>query len=93
VAPTDELLSDVAARFLSEPIRNKRGFRDRRAAVSLATSRIRHALIQRVGDEDADELLKPQSTLQGKRQRHTFDAVVANGVPYFLELQFSRNKI
>jgi hypothetical protein len=79
----DELLSDVAARFLSEPIRNKRGFRDRRAAVSLATSRIRHALIQRVGDEDAEDLLKQQAALQGKRQPHTFDAVVANGVPYF----------
>lgn len=78
----DDLVNDTAARFLSEPIRNKRTYRDRRAAASLAKSRIRHALSERVGDEVAEDLLS-QTSLHGKRQYHTFDAVVANGIPYF----------
>lgn len=78
----DDLLGDVAERFLYEPRRNKRGFRDRLAAVRAARAGIRHVLAERVGD-DASKFLKQQYPVQGKLQSHTFDVAVANGTLYF----------
>lgn len=78
----DDLLPDVVTRFLSEPTRTRRGFRDRRAAAGIAARQIRAALTERVGEE-AEDLLKKEYTLEGAMQGHTFDAVVANGAPYF----------
>jgi hypothetical protein len=79
----DELLNDTAARFLSDHFVVRRGYRDRRAAVSVAATRIRRALVEHLGNEEgAEHFLKSKSTLRGKFQPHTFDTVVANGVPY-----------
>jgi len=83
VKQVDELLNDISARFLSEHFVVRRDYRDRRAAIHLAKSKIRQVLLAHLEDEmGADHFLKSASSLDGKHQPHTFDTVVANGVPY-----------
>jgi hypothetical protein len=78
----DDLLAEVSVRFLAKYEQRRRELRDRRYAASAAAAHIREALLLRVGPE-AEDLLKKRHRLQGKLQPHRFDAVVANGVPYF----------
>lgn len=77
------LLEEAFARFLVNPQRNRRLTRDRRAAVSLATRGVRGALESHLSHADAAQLMHTQHVLQGALDRHHFDVVVANGVPYF----------
>jgi hypothetical protein len=78
----DELLAETAPRFLREVAPRRRGFRDRRAAASLATSRVAAALEERVGEASRD-LLRKNVKLQGEFDQHQFDVAVQNGRVFF----------
>jgi hypothetical protein len=78
----DEIILELANRFLSEPSRKTRGFRDRNAAAWLAVQGVRAALSQRLGISVA-QVLKPRHGLQGQLDTHRFDVVVGDGIPYF----------
>ncbi len=78
----DELLELVASRFLKEPRREKRGFRDRRAAASLAIRHVATALRAR-GEGLDQKVLKKQFVIRGKLDEHCFDVAAANGKPFF----------
>lgn len=78
----DALLREGVQRFLSEPARVAEVRpRDHQDARNLATSRIRHAVQELVGDA-AESLTRSRYTLDGEKSRHTFAVAVANGVPY-----------
>jgi hypothetical protein len=74
----DELLTDVASRFLREQVRQKPRFRDRPTAAKLAATRLRHALQARVG-EQANAMLRRNIRVQGALDEHLFDITVMNG--------------
>lgn len=78
----EDVLAEMCARFLAEPVRHRHGARDRRQAANVAVRYIRLALDTQIG-ENAEELVRRRQFVQGNLQRHRFDAVVANGVPYF----------
>lgn len=76
---TNELLRDVAARFLMHRQRAKREFRDRRAAASLARAELNRAL----GALGATHHLavKLQIQVAGSLDQHRFDVGLVNGSP------------
>lgn len=74
----DRLLIDIAPRFLREPMRVQRGFRDHRAAAGLATRRIRAALTEVAGSE-SDKLVRTHDAIAGELDEHRFDVAVRNG--------------
>ncbi len=76
-----ELLNDLCGRLLAEPISEPKLSRDRKAASQVAAYGLRKALQDKV-QMRAETLLKKRYDLEGKRQSHTFDAAIANGVPY-----------
>lgn len=75
----NSLIEDVYARFVREPASKPRGFRDRRAASSLALKSITKALTQT--KPDATKYVHPRSWLKGQFDEHQFDVVVQNGQP------------
>src|SRR6266566_1478825 len=78
----EELLELVASRYLKEPRRGKREFRDRRAAVSLAIKHVASALrARRAGLEQ--KVLKKHYLISGKFDEHSFDLAAANGRAFF----------
>jgi hypothetical protein len=78
------LLEEVVQRFLVEPQRRKRGYRDRQTAVAVTTRQIRLALTSQVDNADTvEQLLKRRHALEGSLDRHVYDVVVGNGVAYF----------
>jgi hypothetical protein len=77
--PAAELVDEMARKFLREPPRRTRGFRDRRAAVALAKNMVREALFDQAG-AGAEDLVKTHYTLQGNLDEHQFDLAVANGL-------------
>lgn len=78
----DDLVNDTAARFLSVNVVAQRGYRTKATAAAIANRKIRDVLAHRLGNDFAEEFLKPKEELRGKFQPHIFDTVVANGVPY-----------
>lgn len=74
----DELLVDVAARFLRDPKRAHRGFRDHRAAAWLARRQIR-AAIERVAGPGRANLVRTNAPVLGELDEHHFDVTVQNG--------------
>lgn len=78
----EDVLTEMSARFLSEPLHKRRGARDRRHARLIVVRHIRHGLELRMGEE-ADALVRTRKQIEGLLQAHRFDAVVANGIPYF----------
>src|SRR6266568_2936131 len=78
VLPPDDLLVDVASRFLHDQARRKPRFRDRPTAARLAATSLRHALHARLG-EQADAMLRRNIRVQGALDEHLFDIAVTNG--------------
>ncbi len=78
ILPPDELLTDVASRFLREPVRQKPRFRDRPTAAKLAATKLRYALQARLG-EQAKVMLKRNFRIEGALDDHLFDVTVMNG--------------
>ncbi len=77
----DSLLEDIASNFLVDLNSQKPHRRDRQDAARLTTSKFRNVFQQHV-KKDYKELLKTSYSVQGSREKHKFDAVVANGRPY-----------
>jgi hypothetical protein len=79
----DALLREGVQHFLSEPVRvaEEAGPCDHQDARNIATSRIRRAVQELVGDV-AETLTRQRYPLDGEKSRHTFAVAVANGVPY-----------
>lgn len=79
----DELLDEVAGRFLREPVTQRRERRDRRAAAGLAAGSLIAALLRRGADErTAEHLVQRHEPVAGKSGDHDFDVVLRNGVVY-----------
>jgi Protein of unknown function (DUF3037) len=78
ILPPDELLTDIASRFLREQVRQKSRFRDRPTAAKLAAMRLRHTLQARLG-EQAKTMLRRNIRVQGALDEHLFDITVMNG--------------
>ncbi|HZD70891.1 MAG TPA: DUF3037 domain-containing protein [Actinomycetes bacterium] len=78
VLAPDELLTDVASRFLREQVRQKPRFRDRPTAAKLAATKLRCALQARLG-EHAKAMLKRNLRVPGALDEHLFDVTVMNG--------------
>jgi Protein of unknown function (DUF3037) len=76
----DNLLNDAIATYLLEP-ETKPKLRDRQAAARIAQNKIKQALIDKLGENRAQELLKPDYRISGKLQPHIFDIAIANGRP------------
>ncbi|MCC3411702.1 MULTISPECIES: DUF3037 domain-containing protein [unclassified Microcoleus] len=81
LADVDSLLEDIASNFLVDLNSQKPHRRDRQDAARLTTSKFRN-VFQKYVKNDAKELLKTSYSVQGSRDSHKFDAVVANGQPY-----------
>jgi Protein of unknown function (DUF3037) len=78
----DELANEIYARFLVEPTRPVHSrFRNRQDAKRLTTKEFRNAL--KKYEIEARDYLKTSYSISGIRGQHDFDAVVANGSPYF----------
>jgi hypothetical protein len=78
--PAEDLVDDIAKRFLREYAptpRHKRG-RDRRAAAAIAAHEIEAAL-KGAGGKHAEGLLKRRIKVQGKLDEHELDVGIANG--------------
>lgn len=73
----DNLLTDAIATYLLEP-EPKPKLRDRQAAARIAQNKIKQALINKLGENRAQELLKPDYFIDGQHQAHTFDVAIAN---------------
>jgi len=73
----DNLLTDAIATYLLEP-EPKPKLRDRQAAARIAQNKIKQALINKLGENRAQELLKPDYFISGQHQGHTFDVAIAN---------------
>jgi hypothetical protein len=84
----ERLLNDLCGRLLTDPAPEKKVGRDRAAAARVAIFGLREALGAKVGDK-AEKLLRRNYRLEGKHQRHKFDAGVANGVPYAVAMGLS----
>jgi hypothetical protein len=76
------LLEDIIQDYLIEPATEKPIFRDRQAAARLTVSQIKKILERRLGAE-AKERLKTNYPVRGSHREYDFDAVFANGQPYF----------
>jgi Protein of unknown function (DUF3037) len=77
-----DLLEDIIQDYLIEPATQKPNFRDRQAAARLTVSHIKK-IIERCRGAEAKERLKTSYPVKGSRQEYDFDAVFANGKPYF----------
>jgi hypothetical protein len=78
-----QLLDEMAARFLREPLRAHRQGRDRRTAIKLAEQQIEAAVVQRVGPINAEHYVRRNLPVEGKLDNHQLDIAVANGHLYF----------
>lgn len=76
------LLEDVIQDYLIEPVAQKPIFRDRQAAARITISSFKKVITRRFGDE-AKERLKTKYPVRGSHREYHFDAVFANGKPYF----------
>lgn len=76
------LLEDIIQDYLIEPATQKPNFRDRQAAARLTVSQIKKVIERRLGAE-AKERLKTSYPVRGSHREYDFDAVFANGNPYF----------
>jgi hypothetical protein len=79
--PAEQLLDEMARRFLREPVRVRRPYRDRRVAAGLAATKLRAALQQRLGRDPVD-IVKRNESVQGQFDQHKFDVLVTNGAPF-----------
>jgi hypothetical protein len=77
-----DLIKNISTQFLIQPVQHEREYRDRMTAVKIAKIYARNALEEKMGKEKAAHLLHTQHDVDGKYGPHTFDAVIANGVPY-----------
>lgn len=77
----EELLEDMAVRYLRHP-RKKRAFRDRRSAATLVRTRIEAAL-ERTATDSWKTLLKKNHMLRGKLDEHKFDVVAEDAHLFF----------
>lgn len=77
----DALLQDIARRFLVKPAktRQKRQYRDKRTAVSIAARSVREALVSRIGKERADRYFQRGPQVKGEVEEHRLDLGVQNG--------------
>lgn len=76
------LLEDIIQDYLIEPVAQKPIFRDRQAASRLTIVNFKKVLNRRLG-ERGKKLLKTNYPVRGSHGEYHFDAVVANGQPYF----------
>ena len=83
IKSVDDLLSEMATRFLVEQNRTTRDYRDKQAAARIVRAKIRVLLNERFGPTEAKTLLDTDGSLDGANTFHHFDAVVRNGAPYF----------
>ena len=81
--PDDALLYDAASRFLVDPPRiGAAGYKVKSDVAKLARTRVRGALIDRLG-ASGGILLKDDYAVPGHYGTHPFDLAVANGRPYY----------
>lgn len=74
----DQLIEEIATRYLIERSLSQRGSRDKRAVVRLAYNGIRRALEGRQA-RDAMGFVKRNYEVMGKLDRHKFDIAATNG--------------
>jgi hypothetical protein len=83
LATVDQLLQELPALFLKEPlVKQKRKLRDRQGAAKLAKMSVRNVLKRQFKFQEVSKLLDPAHELMGHRQSHRFDVTVMNGKPY-----------
>lgn len=82
---TDSLLVDVARLYLHSGNAKPKQVNvyDRNYAVGMTLKNVKNAVIRRFGNNKAaKDLIKKNSSLEGKYSKHDFDLVLANGSPY-----------
>jgi hypothetical protein len=78
----ESLLEDIAQTYLVNVVPTKTK-RNRQDAAKITTSIIRKTLISYDDKPALKEMLKNDFSVKGSHKEHKFDAVVANGQPYF----------
>lgn len=78
----ENLLEDIAQTYLVNVVPTKTK-RNRQDAARITTSIIRKTLISYDDKPALKEMLKNDFPVKGSHKQHKFDAVVANGKPYF----------
>lgn len=92
--PADAALREMVKRYLREDDRPKKERRGRDAAAQITIRGVRLALDAKGGDRAlTNELLHPNTEVQGADVPHRFDAVVANGRPYLAAHGLSFEKV
>jgi hypothetical protein len=81
--PQKLLMDLIKTQFLNDiVITINRNYRDRKSAAKIAKDLVKEKLINRLGVEEVNHYFHTNRVLDGKFNSHTFDTVVANGVPY-----------
>jgi hypothetical protein len=80
---TDDLLHDVARRYLVEQAAAERGYRVKSDAVRLVRRRVREKLVDRLGAAGRALLKDRDYPLRGEHMAYEFDISVGNGEPLF----------
>lgn len=80
----EKLLAQAVSMFLIEYQRQPQGYRNRQQAAVDARVSIRNVLQRAMkSDKATEKYLGADKQLQGRFDKHRFDAVVQNGIPYF----------
>lgn len=77
----DELIEEVAQRFLRESLHSPKAGRDRKTAAKLAADSVKHALAERFG-ESGKRLVRRNSAVEGLSDLHAVDLCAQNGRVY-----------
>lgn len=78
VLTPDQLLDELAPKFLRESTRARAAYRDRRMAARLAYGRVEEAVRKAVGTK-SKEIVKRNPLLKGNLDSHQFDVGLVNG--------------
>jgi hypothetical protein len=79
----EELLAEIASRYVREPVRRQRERKDKREAVRLGLQAVTESFFRRHGQALPSELIKRHHPIEGARDRHSLDLVVGNGHLFF----------
>jgi hypothetical protein len=76
-----ELLDQLAARYLRHAPRKRTGYRDRRKAAQIAFRELEDAFLPVLGP-DSNASISRNAVIPGKLDHHQFDVSIENGTPY-----------
>jgi hypothetical protein len=78
-----DLIEELVTTFLKHTEPKQQPYRTHEDAVALLRTRVRDVLQRRLSSENAEKLLRSRHRVDGRREPHEWDVVVANGTPYF----------